>query len=232
MKAFLLAGGLGERLRPITDRIPKCLAPVNGVPLLAIWLDLCQRSAVTEVLINVSRHADLVEQFLAEAIWNVDIQLVKEHEPVGNAGTVLAQRDFIGADESFFIMYTDNLTDVSLDKLLASHQRHAAPLTMGLFRTPAPEASGIVQMDGDGRIVAFTEKPAVPVGNLANAGIYVARQALFDAIPTGQPIVDFGRDVFPRLVGQMHGCLIEEFLMDIGNPAALSEASRLWAARA
>ena len=64
MKAFLLAGGLGERLRPLTDRIPKCLAPINGVPLLAIWLTLCERHAVGEVLINVSRHADLVEQFL------------------------------------------------------------------------------------------------------------------------------------------------------------------------
>lgn len=232
MKAFLLAGGLGERLRPLTDRIPKCLAPINGVPLLATWLDLCERHAISEALINVSRHADLVEKFLAEATWNVDIRLVREAEPLGNAGTVLAQKDFIGTDESFFIMYTDNLTDVSLDKLAACHRRHTAPLTMGLFRTPAPEASGIVQMDNDGRIVAFAEKPAVPIGNLANAGIYVARQSLFDAIPSDRPIVDFGRDVFPRLIGQMYGCLIEEFLMDIGNPAALSEASRLWAARA
>ena len=208
MKAFLLSGGLGERLRPLTDTIPKCLAPIGGEPLLAIWLDLCQRYLVTEVLINVSRHADIVAAFIEKGAWNLDITLVRESEPIGNAGTVLAHRDFVGQDESFFVMYTDNLTNVALDKLAAFHATHDGPLTMGLFRTPAPEASGIVQLREDGLVTAFEEKPASPRGNLANAGIYVARQSLFDAIPATGAVVDFGRDVFPRLVGRMYGCVI------------------------
>jgi mannose-1-phosphate guanylyltransferase len=229
MKAFLLAGGLGERLRPLTDRLPKCLAPIDGVPLLAVWLELCARYGVEEVLVNVSRHADLVERFIAQGHWDLEVRLVRELEPIGNAGTVLANRDFVGRDESFYILYTDNLTDVALDRLAAFHETHAAPMTMGLFHTGAPHASGIVQLGPDGLITAFEEKPASPIGDLANAGLYVARQSLLETIPPDRPIVDFGRDVFPRLVNHMYGRLIEGYLLDIGNPAALALGSRQWA---
>jgi mannose-1-phosphate guanylyltransferase len=231
LKAFLLAGGLGERLRPLTDSIPKCLVPINGVPLLEIWLRLCERYSIGEVQINVSRHADLVERFLQEGAWNVDIRLIREANPIGNAGTVLAQRDFVAREESFFILYSDNLTDVALDRLAALHATHDEPLTMGLFRTPTPSAAGLVQLRSDGLVVGFEEKPAQPAGNLANAGVYVARQSLFDEIPPRGPIIDFGRDVLPRLVNRMYARLIDEFLLDIGSPEALAAASRLWAER-
>lgn len=231
MKAFLLAGGLGERLRPLTDRIPKCLAPVDGVPLLAIWLELCDRHGIREALINVSRHTHLVEEFLANTSTSVKVTLVREPEPVGNAGTVLANRSFVAGEDSFYILYTDNLTDVALGRLAAFHQTHTAPITVGLFHTTAPKASGIVQLDANGMIVDFTEKPQAPTGNLASAGLYVARQSLFDFIPSDGPIVDFANDVFPRLLHRMYGCLVSGFLLDIGNPAALERGSRLWAHR-
>ncbi len=102
---------------------------------------------------------------------------------------------------------------------------------MGLFHTNAPQASGIVQLAADGLIEAFEEKPAQPVGNLANAGIYVGRQSLFDAIPRRDAVVDFGRDVFPHLTKRMYGVLLGGFLMDIGTPAALALASRQWLER-
>jgi len=230
VKAYLLAGGLGERLRPLTDRIPKCLAPINGEPLLGIWLRLCVQHKVSEVLINVSRHADLVLRFIDQHPWGLHIRLVSESSPIGNAGTVLANRDFVDGEASFFILYTDNLTDVSLTRMAAFHATHDAPLSMGLFHTPAPQSSGIVELNGD-VIVGFQEKPAMPVGDLANAGVYVARPSLFEAIPVGAPIVDFGHDVFPRLRNRMKGYVIEEFLMDVGNPEALACAAREWAAR-
>lgn len=229
--AFLLAGGLAERLRPLSDRIPKCLAPIGDVPLLEIWLDLCAQHGVERALINVSRHAEQVEAFLERRKHPVNVRLVRENEPQGNAGTVRKNRDFVAEDQNFYILYTDNLTDASLTRLAECHGRHGAPLTMGLFHTPAPKASGIVQMCEDGLITAFEEKPESPRSDLANAGIYVARQALFDVIPDAGPIVDFGRDVFPALVGRMYGSVIEEYLMDIGNPAALTLAAAQWADR-
>jgi mannose-1-phosphate guanylyltransferase len=231
MKAFLLAGGLGERLRPLTDSLPKCLAPIDGAPLLSIWLDLCERHGIDEVLLNVSRHADLVERFLANRPTTVTVTLVREVQPRGNAGTVLAHRRFAEGEGSFFILYSDNLTDASLGRLAAFHRTHDAPVTMGLFRTQAPQSSGIVQLGPGGVVTRFDEKPDQPLGTLANAGLYVARPSLFDFIPVDRPIVDFGHDVFPRLVNRMYGCLVEGFLIDIGNPAALALGSRAWAER-
>lgn len=231
MKAFLLAGGLGERLRPLTDRLPKCLVPINGVPLLTIWIDLCNRSGIDSVLINVSRHGEQVEKFLASKDWPIDVRIIREKEPVGNAGTVLANRDFVRGEDNFFILYADNLTDVSLPRLLAFHEGHGGVLSMGLFRTPTPTSSGIVELTSEGRVERFHEKPAQPRGNLANAGIYVSRQGVFDAIPHDQPIADFANDVFPRLRGQLFGQLLEGYLRDIGTPQALTQGCRDWAAR-
>jgi mannose-1-phosphate guanylyltransferase len=231
MKAFLLAGGLGERLRPLTDQIPKCLAPINGVPLLEIWLDLLERQGIESVLLNVSRHADMVEDFMRGRNWNIDIRLVRESSPLGNAGTVLANRDFIQGEDSFFVFYADNLVDASFDKLLAFHRAHSGVLSMALFRTAQPGSAGIVDVAPDGRIRHFEEKPAHPRGNLANAGIYVARPTLLDAIPLGPFPVDFGRDAFPRLIGQMYGHVLEGYLLDIGTPAALLQGCYDWEVR-
>lgn len=230
VRAFLLAGGRGERLRPLTHSIPKCLVPIQGTPLLAIWLDLLQRAGVEEVLVNVSHHADQVRAFLAQRKDNSRPRVVLsvERAPLGSAGTVRAQRWFVADEESFWVLYSDNLTNVSLTSVLEAHQRHGFVLTMALFRSQNPSASGIATLGADGRIVEFAEKPACPSSNLANAGIYLARQALFDEIPASDHVVDFGHDVLPRLVGRMQGHVIDGFLMDIGTPEALDRAATEW----
>lgn len=232
MKAYLLAGGRGERLRPLTDTIPKCLAPVAGRPLLAYWLDLCSRQGVTDVLLNVSHHVDAVDAFLrAETPGGVSVHVVRETAPSGTATTVARERWFVQGESDFWVFYADNLSDLRLAPMLARHAGHADPLTIGLFHTPSPRSSGIVALDADGRVVEFVEKPEHPKGDLANAGVYLARPSLFDAIPDGPGLVDFGRHVLPRLVGRMHGHVIEDFHEDIGTPERLARASADWETR-
>jgi mannose-1-phosphate guanylyltransferase len=204
------------------------LAPIAGEALLAIWLRHCRRYGIREVLLNVSQHVGLVEEFLAGGDWGVEVTLVREDEPIGTAGTVLAHREFVANTESFFILYADNLTDIALDRLAAHHAGHGKPLTMALFHAPVPSAAGIVTTRGDGLITAFEEKPLAPIGDLANAGMYVARQSLFDYIPSRAGVVDFGIDVLPRLVGLAYGCATEDLVIDIGTPAALAVASERW----
>jgi mannose-1-phosphate guanylyltransferase len=230
-KAFLLAGGLGERLRPLTQSMPKCLVPVQGVPLLSYWLDLCARQGVSDILLNVSQHATQVRDFLETCPPRPAVRLVVEHAPSGTAGFVAAHREFVTGEESFWIFYADNLTDVCLADMEATHRGHDGLATIGLFRAPVPSAAGLVELDGAGRIVGFEEKPAEPKTDLANAGIYLARAALLDRIPVGPPIVDFGRDVLPALAGQIHGHVIDQFVMDIGTPDALARAASAWRAR-
>jgi mannose-1-phosphate guanylyltransferase len=229
MKAFLLAGGRGERLRPLTLSMPKCLVPVNGAPLLGLWLDLLEREGVRDVLLNVSHHVTQVQAFLAARRSGPRVELVAEPEPRGNAGTVAAHAGFVGDEESFWIFYADNLTNLSLRPMIDAHARHRGLLTLGLFRAPDPKAAGIVDVEADGRIVGFEEKPAHPRSTLANAGIYLARRELVDALPTTTGILDFGHDVFPRLLGRMYGHVIDAFLMDIGTPRALATAAEAWA---
>ncbi|MFO7691886.1 MAG: nucleotidyltransferase family protein [Vicinamibacterales bacterium] len=231
MKAFLLAGGRGERLRPLTLTVPKCLVPINGVPLLEIWLDRCRREGIGEVLLNVSHHAGRVREFLNRRAGPPRVELVVEAEPQGTAGTVAMNRRFVEGEESFWVIYADNLTDCSLAAMLDAHRRHDALLTMALFHAPEPTAAGIVDVQPDGRIVSFEEKPARPRSDLASAGIYLARSGLLGELPHAPGrVVDFGFDVLPRLVGRMYGHVIDGFIADIGSPAALARASAGWEA--
>src|ERR1700757_5266651 len=110
MKAFLLAGGLGTRLRPLTDDTPKCLLPIQGVPMLKIWFDLCRQSDIDEVLINVHSHGDAVRNFIEKNKKGLTVRLVEETELLGSAGTVLANRDWIARERCFWIFYADVLT--------------------------------------------------------------------------------------------------------------------------
>lgn len=229
MRAFLLAGGRGERLRPLTLTTPKCLVPIDGVPLLGIWLDLLDRNGITDVLVNVSHHVDQVRTFLRARPRGPRVELVVEPAPMGTAGTVVANRSFIQGARDFWILYADNLTDLAMAPMLRAHREHGGLLTMGLFRAPEPSAAGIVSLAADGRVIGFEEKPAHPQSNLANAGVYVATPELLECVPHRDQL-DFGLDVFPALVGRLYGYVIDDFLMDVGTPITLDRARRAWPA--
>jgi mannose-1-phosphate guanylyltransferase len=228
MKAFLLAGGRGERLGTLTQRLPKCLVSINGQPLLDIWLDLLVRHGVTEVLLNVSHHEEQVRARLAARPTLPHVRLIVEPAPIGNAGTVVSQRAFVNDGRDFWICYADTLTGIDLTGMADAHARHDGPLTMALFRAPDPRAAGIVTLDERGIVVGFDEKPSQPRSDLANAGVYLARPELLDRIPVRSGIVDFGRDVLPPLCGRMGSYVVTEFLRDIGTPSALDAAQREW----
>jgi len=204
------------------------MVPINGRPLLAIWLELCARHGIDHVLLNVSQHPGIVRDFLKDWQATPRVELVVESEPRGTAGTIADQRHFVAGETSFWVLYSDNLTDVDLSALAAAHARHAGVLTMGLFRAPDPRAAGIVQLDSEDRIVGFVEKPARPVSDLANAGVYLARRTLLDTLPQAPSLVDFGHDVLPSLVGRMYGHVLDGFIRDIGTPEALAEAAAVW----
>lgn len=228
MKAFLLGAGVGSRLRPLTDHTPKCLVPVGGRPLLSIWFDALVRHGVTEVLLNTHHLPERVRDFVARET-PAGLQVTLFHEPVllGSAGTVKANRDFVRGEAAFFVIYADNLTDVDLSDFRQFHEARKSPFTLGLFHTPQPRECGIASLAADGRVTAFVEKPAHPVGDLANAGLYLAGPSVFDLIPD-KPVADFGFDVLPLLVGKMFGYTIPGFFCDLGTPERLAWARAQW----
>lgn len=232
MKAFLLAAGYGTRLRPLTETVPKCLVPVHGRPLLEYWLLLFEKYGVTEVLINTHYLADAVRKFINEYnCRNTGVYICETYEPklLGSAGTVRANRDFVTTDESFYICYADSLTNADLGAFKSFHDETDGVLSIALFRTNLPHQCGIVELDEDGRITAFAEKPEHPKSNLANAGIYIARRGIFDYL--NEDTYDFGKDVLPRLTGKMFGWHTKGYVLDIGIPEnyiTANEEADIW----
>lgn len=230
MKAFLLAAGLGTRLRPLTNKIPKCLIPIHGRPLLSWWMDLFEKYHLHEVLINTYYLPRPVQEYIKsynELKTGTTLVEFHECELLGSGGTVLKNKKFIGSDENFLICYADNLTNVDLSKMIDFHISHKGILTMGVFYTNNPTGCGIAALNADGRICEFEEKPKQPKSNLANAGIYVVNKAIFEYIPN-KPVVDFGKDVLPLLVNKMYGYTINEYLLDVGTIINYEKAQREW----
>jgi len=227
MKAFLLAAGVGSRLRPLTDTIPKCLVPIQGEPLLAIWFKLLKKYGITEVLVNAHAHSSGVAEFLRGRFPDDHVTLAEEPELLGSAGTLAANREWVGSESLFWVLYGDVLTNAHLGNMLRFHESYPSAATVGVYRVPDPKRCGIAVVDQAGRIERFLEKPEDPPGNLAFAGILIGTQALLQAIPPQRP-ADLGFDVFPRLAGQMYAYPISEFLLDIGTMENYEQAQLHW----
>ncbi|HEV2068723.1 MAG TPA: nucleotidyltransferase family protein, partial [Acidimicrobiales bacterium] len=133
MKAFLLAAGLGSRLRPLTDRTPKCMLQVGGRPMLDIWIDALGAAGVDEVLINLHHRSEVVLDYLEHRTGGPVTRAVYEPELLGSAGTLVANRDWVDGEELFLACYADSLTDFDLRKLVDAHRAGGTVATLTLF---------------------------------------------------------------------------------------------------
>jgi mannose-1-phosphate guanylyltransferase len=227
MKAFLLAGGLGTRLRPLTDSTPKCLLPVRGTPMLQIWFDICCQYGIDEVLINVHAHGDIVRRFIGEHKHSLRVRLFEETELLGSAGTVQVNREWVDKERAFWVFYADVLTTANLGQMLAFHGNRGQIATIGVYEVPDPSRCGIVQVDDNGMVREFVEKPRSPIGNLAFSGLMLATPALLDVIPDTSP-VDLGFHVLPQIVGRMAAYRITDFMIDMGTLETYRAAQTTW----
>ena len=226
-KAIILAGGLGTRLRPLTDTLPKCLVPIAGRPLLDYWVDSLADAGVREARVNNHAHADQVRAYVDEVSASGRLKLDESYEPelLGSAGTIAANADLADGADAVIIIYADNLSDVDLGGMLAFHRSHDDPFTMLLFRAPVPSACGIAELDGEGRVVSFVEKPEEPKGDLANGGVYIVDADAYREI-AAMGAFDIGFEVLPRFVGRMRGWPWRGYHLDVGTHEALEKARR------
>ena len=231
MKAFLLAAGIGSRLRPITDAIPKCMVVIDDRPLLDIWLDAFDQAGIDEVLVNLHHLPDVVRQHLATRNGSLTVRTVFEPQLLGSAGTLVANRKWVDDEEMFLACNADNLTDFDVRSLIDAHQEHDTIATLTVFHSDRPSAGGVVELDSTGRVIGFEEKPATPVSDLINAGMYAFHPRLLDEID-GVPPRDIGYDLLPRLVGRARAIPVEGFFCDVGNPDTYRRARREWPMRA
>lgn len=227
VKAVILAAGHGKRLRPLTDRMPKCLAPVAGQPLLDYWLNLLGDAGIRHILINSHTFPEQVRDYIASRRRGGCLDIVDSFEPelLGSAGTLAANAGYADDADLIVTVYADNLSDVDLAAMLAYHQSHTEPVTMLLFRATDPRSCGIAELDGAGTVISFVEKPQAPRSDLANAGVYVVDAAAFREI-AAMKAFDIGFDVLPRFVGRMKGWAWSGYHRDVGTPEAYEQAQR------
>ena len=234
MKALLLAAGLGTRLRPITDRMPKCLVPIRGKPLLEYWLDLLLPGGIERILVNTHHLAPLMEAFVQRSRWRERLDTTYEPELLGTGGTILANRAYF-AGEAFLVGHADNLTLFDVAEFLACHRERPSgvAITMMTFVTDAPRTCGIIVQDRDGIVREFHEKVENPPGNLANGAVYVIEPEVVEYIASlGGPFIDFSTAVLPEFLGRIRTFNGVKYHRDIGNPESLriAEEEYLWEA--
>jgi mannose-1-phosphate guanylyltransferase len=230
VKAFLLAAGVGSRLRPITDTIPKCMVPIDGRPLLDIWLDSLDRAGVDEVLVNLHYLPHVVRRHLDARVGPPVVRTFFEPELLGSAGTIAANRAWVGAEEMFLACYADNLTDFDLRTLVQAHRERGSLATLTVFHSERPSAGGVVELDASGTVIGFVEKPMNPVSDLVNAGMYAFHSSVLDEI--GRPPRDIGYDLLPRLVGRARAVPVQGYFRDVGTVEAYNRAQQEWSTRA
>ncbi len=224
MKAVIMAGGEGRRLRCVTGEHPKPLVPLVGRPLMEHILRLLRRHGFMEVCAAVKYRAEEIEaRFGDGSALGLSLQYRREREALGTAGGVKNCADFIG-DEDVLVISGDAACDLDLGALVEAHRTHGAAVTLALYRHPEPLRYGLAVTDGEGWVRAFIEKPGWErvVTDLVNTGIYVLSPRALALIPEGRPF-DFAKDLFPLLMERgekLLGVALEGYWCDVGTPLA------------
>jgi mannose-1-phosphate guanylyltransferase len=222
MRAVVLVGGFGTRLRPLTDSIPKSMLPVAHVPLIARLIGGLERGGVDAVTLALGfRPEPFVDAFPDARCGGVALDYAVEPEPLDTAGAIRFAADHAGLDDTFVVVNGDVLTDLDVGALVASHRAAGAEATIHLIAVADPSAFGVAALDESGRVLAFVEKPApgTEPSNLINAGTYVFEPSVLELIEPGRP-VSVERETFPRLVanGRMYAVATDDYWIDAGRP--------------
>jgi mannose-1-phosphate guanylyltransferase len=225
-KALLAAAGLGTRLAPLTDVLPKCLMPIAGRPLLGLWLQMLCDAGFTEIVVNLHHHAELVSEYIRRSPWADRVILAPEEKLLGTAGTLLRHRERFAEGPTLFA-HADNLSLFDPRAFLAAHAARPSDcaMTMMSFVTDHPQSCGILSLSADGRVLEMDEKPQQPKGNLANAAVYIVEPEVIEFIASlGKEVVDFSTEVLPAFKGRIGSFHNGSYHRDIGNPASLALA--------
>jgi mannose-1-phosphate guanylyltransferase/phosphomannomutase len=229
MKAVVMAGGAGSRLRPLTIDRPKPMVPIVGQPVIVHILDLLKRHGITDVVITLHFMAEAIQDYFGDgSSIGMNIQYSIEETPLGTAGSVKLAQELL--DETFVVISGDAVTDFDLTRIIDYHREQQALATLTLYRVPNPLEYGVVIIDEQGHVRQFLEKPSwgEVISDTVNTGIYVLEPTVLDYF---EPDVsfDFSKDLFPILLDRgdpMFGYVAKGYWCDVGNLAEYMRATR------
>jgi mannose-1-phosphate guanylyltransferase len=229
VRAILLSAGLGTRLRPLTNTIPKCLVPIKGQPLLGVWLERLSKAGMGPFLVNTHYLAGQVESFVRTSSFHEQVRLVNELELLGTAGTLIENLDFFQGGDGMLI-HADNycLADLSAFEQAHLHRPPECVMTMMTFRTDSPSTCGIVELNEQHVVVGFYEKVLNPPDNLANGAVYILSAEFLEIMRNQLHFVkDFSTEVLHRLIGRIYTYESKEIFIDIGDAKAFEKVSTI-----
>ena len=227
MKAVIMAGGEGTRLRPLTCSKPKPMVTVANKPVIEHITELLKRNDIINMAATLQYMPDLISEYFGDGdAFGIKMRYYIEQKPLGTAGSVKNAEDFL--DEPFLVISGDALTDIDLRKAIHFHRQNDAMATLILKRVDIPLEYGVVVTDQEGRIVRFLEKPCwgEVFSDTVNTGIYILSPEIFSYIKP-DTVFDFSRDLFPILLKEkkrMFGYITEEYWCDIGDVCAYTQA--------
>ena len=222
MKAVIMAGGEGRRLRSVTGELPKPMAPMLGRPMMEHILLLLKKHGFAEVCAAVKYRAEAITEYFGDGSrLGVALQYRVEKEALGTAGGVKNCADFYG-DEDFLVISGDAACDLDLGELMRRHRAGGAAATIALYREAEPLSYGLAVTDGGGLVRAFVEKPrwSRVVTDHVNTGIYALSPRAMELVPPGKPF-DFANDLFPLLLARgerILGTALDGYWCDVGTP--------------
>ncbi|MRS12451.1 MAG: mannose-1-phosphate guanyltransferase [Actinobacteria bacterium] len=220
MKAVVMAGGEGTRLRPLTSMRPKPMVPIVNQPVMEHILGLVKHHGMNEVVATLAFMPQVIEDYFGDGEeWGMDVTYAVEETPLGTAGSVRNAADALA--EPFVVISGDALTDINLTEVIDFHKQKGGAVTIALKRVPDPLEFGVVITDEGGKIERFLEKPSwgQVFSDTINTGIYVVDPLVFDFIPEGKPY-DFSSELFPLLMKNgydLYGCVVEGYWADVGS---------------
>lgn len=230
MKAIILAGGVGTRLRPLSCTRPKLLFPLLNKPLLDHTLERLAETGVKGVTLAVRFMADVFMKRYGESSNGMVISYSREKIPMWTGGAIKYAEELIGREGQFLVLNGDIFTTINYAKLVSKHKENEAVATIALYNVEDPNRYGTVKLTKENKITQFVEK--APIGkapsNFINAGVYVLDPKIFDYIPPGRP-VSIEREVFPKLAeqGKLFGYIFNDVWIDIGKPEDYLKANKI-----
>jgi NDP-sugar pyrophosphorylase family protein len=223
IKAFVLCGGLGTRLRPVLSDRPKSMALVGGVPFLQLLLERVRSQGLDRVILGTGYMAKQIEDFFRDGRdIALRIRYSREREPLGTGGALKLAEPMLS--DPVLVLNGDSFVEWSLAAILALLTRRDAGAVIVLQAVPDVARYGSVTIDADGRVTEFVEKGTRTGAGLINAGVYLLRKEMVSALPAGKA-VSLEKDVFPaQLSGKVYGLVSDGLFIDIGIPADLERA--------
>lgn len=228
MKAVVMAGGEGSRLRPLTSHRPKPLVPICNQPIMEHILLLLRKHGIRDVIATLYYLAEEIQEYFGDGSdLDMNLSYAIETSPLGTAGAVKMVEDELG-EGTFLIISGDALTDADLDKAIRFHKEKGSVATLLLYRVSAPLEFGVVITAEDGRIIRFLEKPSWSevFSDTVNTGIYILEPEVFALMEKGKNY-DWSGDIFPELLAQgkpMYGYVMDDYWCDVGNLTQYREA--------